>query len=425
MNRLDLAGAFYCDATVGGAFCALRWDLHIQTSTGTIPLPGENVLFLRLSRSGQIAGQAHVTGKALLWNGSVWNNAGTTHGVSPCVFDAAGNLVVATLAQGSQGYRYCASDGRLVTGDETYADPARQIWEYTTYGDVTIGQGNTGCLTISPYGRRMLALGDCRFVRFSREGNRCAVAMVRPGVATFFWFDVSELASLPLEVIGDPGGGGGGGGGGNPVPEVPAAEQQRAQAMLASVRTETGFGPNQPPLPYVRRVAQRLGGKWGLNGKRGNVNDPSGDILAYDFAGAQPQLYDVLGDGGGANSPQFGALEYPQTAGAVWLHPGVEEPGGGGGDPQPPDLEPRVKALEDSVRELLAQTDALRARDVDFHTMDNNILRRVTDLEARPPGQVPADVLRLSDFKDDTRKYDINVPLKFSSPLKGTIDPKK
>jgi hypothetical protein len=107
---------------------------------------------------------------------------------------------------------------------------------------------------------------------------------------------------------------------------VPDAEKARAQTMLATVRAETGFGPNQEPLPYVREVARRLGYPWGLNGKRGDANNPSGDILAYDFPGQQPQLYDVLGDSGGANNPQFGALDYPQPAGAVFIRVGDAPP---------------------------------------------------------------------------------------------------
>jgi hypothetical protein len=102
---------------------------------------------------------------------------------------------------------------------------------------------------------------------------------------------------------------------------VPNDEIERAQAMLDQVRDETDFGPFDDPLEYVRTVASRLGGKWGLNGKRGNANDPSRDILAWDIPGYQPQLFDVLIDAGAKNGPDFRALPYPQSAGAVWLAP--------------------------------------------------------------------------------------------------------
>ena len=159
------------------------------------------------------------------------------------------------------------------------------------------------------------------------------------------------------------------------MPTVPQSEQDRAQAMLATVRAETGFGPGQEPLPYIRTTAQRLGGQWGLNGKRGNPNDPSGDILAYDFPGQQPQLYDVLRDAGGANDPAWQPLEYPQSAGAVWLDPGDApdpEP-----EPEPPsdDLEARVTMLEGQIERLAWNVASLEGR--------------ITALEQASGGSVP------------------------------------
>jgi hypothetical protein len=102
---------------------------------------------------------------------------------------------------------------------------------------------------------------------------------------------------------------------------VPEDEQSRARSVMSQVAGETGFGKYDEPFPFVRDVARALGGRWGLNGKRGNANDPSGDILAYDFPGYQPQLFDVLIDGGGKNQLTWSALAYPQRAGAVWLAP--------------------------------------------------------------------------------------------------------
>jgi hypothetical protein len=102
---------------------------------------------------------------------------------------------------------------------------------------------------------------------------------------------------------------------------VPDGEQDRAFDMMEAVAAETGFGRYDEPFPFVRAVARALGGNWGLNGKRGNPNDPSGDILAYDFPGYQPQLFDVLIDGGGKNQLTWSALPYPQRYGAIWIAP--------------------------------------------------------------------------------------------------------
>lgn len=102
---------------------------------------------------------------------------------------------------------------------------------------------------------------------------------------------------------------------------IPAEERARAEAMLHSVAAEIKFGTFDDPKRLIVLTAQRLGGNWGLNGKRGNANDISGDILAYRIPGAQPQLVDVLIDAGGDNELTWSELEYPQSAGAIWIDP--------------------------------------------------------------------------------------------------------
>lgn len=162
------------------------------------------------------------------------------------------------------------------------------------------------------------------------------------------------------------------------MPTVPAAEISRAQSVLATVRSERNFGANQEPLPYVKAVAQRLGYPWGLNGKRGDANNPSGDILAYDFPGQQPQLYDTLGDAGGANVPTFSALDYPQPAGAVFIR--VEgttsQPPVVGTPPAPTSTGPGA-ALDAELKALLTRLVAAE--------------NRIAELAARPqPTPQPA-----------------------------------
>jgi hypothetical protein len=128
---------------------------------------------------------------------------------------------------------------------------------------------------------------------------------------------------------------------------IPSSERARAQDMLRTVASEIGFGAFQSPKRLIVLTAQRLGGNFGLNGKRGNVNDISKDILAYRIPGRQPQLVDVLIDSGGENKLSWSELEYPQPAGAVWIDPTSQTapeppvpgpPGepGDGGDPFPP-----------------------------------------------------------------------------------------
>lgn len=127
-------------------------------------------------------------------------------------------------------------------------------------------------------------------------------------------------------------GAGGGGGGGEETGDVdfgdldqgifdwaPQSEEDRAKAMLRQVADEIGFGPGDDPLAFVDTVARRLGGRWGLNGKRGNPNDPSRDVLAWDIPGHPPQLFDVLIDSGGSNQLSWQPLAYGQKA--VWIKP--------------------------------------------------------------------------------------------------------
>lgn len=107
---------------------------------------------------------------------------------------------------------------------------------------------------------------------------------------------------------------------GSVVDWAPASEEARAKAMLDVVADEMGFGPYDAPLPFVREVARRLGGRWGLNGKRGNPNDLSGDVLAWNIPGHLPQLFDVIYDSGGKNSLVWNRLPYARGP-AIWVAP--------------------------------------------------------------------------------------------------------
>jgi hypothetical protein len=107
-----------------------------------------------------------------------------------------------------------------------------------------------------------------------------------------------------------------------PMPTIPDSEIARAKAEIAA----HPLGDNLPDMPWTAERVANLGGRWGLNGKRGDRNNPSHDIFAYrwsDNASDQPILVDVLGDGGGANIEAFQILPWPEPAGAVWIAPRV------------------------------------------------------------------------------------------------------
>lgn len=357
MSRSFESGAIYSDQRVSGERVCCIPGKALKTHGADIAFPpGEpwGLMFLCQTTRGpwKFAGKAHGTGNCWEWIAGKWTEHGPTNGTNGFVYDLAGNLHI--IAPGpdvnSQGYRRNA-DGSISDGRLTYG-PFHGLSEYSDLGDgLYIGQGDpdhgtpTGVILWDGKNNRLLQAGHSTFLRVDRAGEAVAITFSTPSGCVFLQTTMAELRSLPVvsakppEKKPDPPA--------KPeppkMPQVPQSEIDRALAALHAVASETGFGPNQPPLPFVRAVAQRLGGKWGLNGKRGNANDPSGDILAFDFAGAQPQLFDVLGDAGGANTPQFSALEYPQSAGAVWLNPGapppVQNPGGTPGQGAPPPVE--------------------------------------------------------------------------------------
>jgi hypothetical protein len=211
--RIRLSGASYAFALTDGSWGALMPN-SINTSEGAVPLPGEPVLFLVGARyNGRLymAGQGHDSGSAWLWDGA-WRVVSSTHGVSPCAFGAT-VLYVATSGDGflavrlwdgstqhydapigSQGIRYI-DDLTPITGDATYRDG--ELFEWTRRGDVTVGQGHEGGCLING---RVLEPGDRRFIRFERNAEQLAIAMVdQPGnAAVLIWMTRPELVSLPF-----------------------------------------------------------------------------------------------------------------------------------------------------------------------------------------------------------------------------------
>lgn len=165
----------YADSLPSGEKVCLG-DNQIDSHLGPIALPGEDVLHLVITNIGgfKIAGQGHGTGAAWLWQPGIgWRERGPTFGVYSCIFDAQGELVVSTTAQGSQGYRYVDDNGALVTGDDSLnqdrrvvvENGLRSLWEYTVLGGVAIGQGATGAHVIIGGVRRMLFDGPTYFIK--------------------------------------------------------------------------------------------------------------------------------------------------------------------------------------------------------------------------------------------------------------------
>lgn len=381
MVRKEIHGGWHGENLPGGEFAvSIAKTNVVQTHNG--PVTGEELLYTRCCAVGgfKFAGQQQNGTQNVEWAGK-FAPVGPSYGVNPVCYDqSTGELLQGAPQFGSQGIRF-VEGGIPRTGDETYAR-VDEIYEWTRQGDVTVGQGPQGGAVAIVGGKTLLVEpGDCRFVRFNREGDLLAITIVKlqEGKTVLLWLIRNEIESFPLYEMSKP----------SPIDPVnPPKEKDpvstvtngpsddeinRAKEMLALVRREWNFGSNQNDSPYVREVAARLGGNWGLNGKRGDPQNVSHDILAWKVPGSQPVLFDVLVDGGGANGPAFEQLPYPEPAGAVWLDPGLPQSAPGTTKAPQVDLTPFVKAIES----LQASNDAIVA----FVT---NLEARIKVLEVKP-----------------------------------------
>ena len=204
---------------------------HLESHIGRIERPTGHagpfdILYLDITNAGgfRIAGQAQQEPQspdrgAWMWENGRWTHVSTeAPGTYPVMFDAQGRLHIATTAQnGSQGWRYIAEDGELVSGDDTLNAQRRigvalglsNLWEYTHLGGVVIGQGETGCDVIAGGARRRLENGDTHFIRVRHAGDTWAVAMTKlaEDEAVIGFFTRADLEALPLveqSVVPDP-----------------------------------------------------------------------------------------------------------------------------------------------------------------------------------------------------------------------------
>ena len=210
MTRLDIPNGLYCDAWPSRAYaCLMANRLSVQTHLGSIATPGIAPLYLRMAVDPfRFAGQGFPTENPkdnwIEWNGAWALGDRTAYGVSPCIYDRNGGLVIATPAQGSQGYRFVDETGRLWTGDDTYYSSAMGLSEWSGIGDgLFIGQSPDDamdCLLWDGKAHRRIEPGQCRFIRVNRVGQDVSIAMVKMGgqPSVILWTTVAELLSLPI-----------------------------------------------------------------------------------------------------------------------------------------------------------------------------------------------------------------------------------
>lgn len=396
IHRVDLPGVTYVESLPDGTWAGLyapafdehTSDDHIQTNLGRIDLhEGAWPLYLRITKEGgfQLAGQASDGGGTLHYANGYWSrDPRISYGVSGHIFDSGGNLRIIEAAphQTTQGYRYESEGGVLVRGDETYSDPGRRISEFTTYGDLTIGQGWLGgCLAIRGDLRVILEPGHVSFIRFSRWGDACAVALWKQQErkAVLLWFHVADLVSFPPEPTADQ----------PPPPPPPPPEETRmsvpdrsaeAVAFLQSRLTRLGddeaatLAHSFAQVNALCHEFRKTDTRWGLLVKEsGNrVRDRAADILLYQISATEAQVVDVVSNAEGHKDDvnpdgRVGAAWQLKDIRPIaqWREPypleGAPPPDGGDDDdpgdsdpPRPPDTEvlKRLDAIERRLQRL-------------------------------------------------------------------------
>jgi len=203
--------------TIPGATYGEYWPDGTGATSLTLP-PGLTtaLLHFRVAADGRIAGQAHQGGAALYWNGAAWLTLGSSTGISVCAFHPTSGQVYVSDAPGvyihnrdginealvegyigSQGIRWVNPDGTVVSGDATYGIPG-QLGQYTTCGDVTIGQGLAGGVDAIVDGvLRHVCDGVAEFLRVNRVGDAFALYWTDYASGYRLNTTLAELRALP------------------------------------------------------------------------------------------------------------------------------------------------------------------------------------------------------------------------------------
>lgn len=202
MERIALPGAWEGDALPGGRFCAAYPDRRILTNTGLFHAPD----WLRYPRLSPLANT--VVGTAQANPGRVYAVTAQASveigpqscGLSAVIFWPDGTVAInydCGAPYYSLGFRFITD--RIYSGAETYADPVRNIFEWTELGDIVVGQGpEDGCHLLYQGRRYLVEPGAARVVRFARDGERLAVAMFMQGFGfVAHWLTVNEIDGLP------------------------------------------------------------------------------------------------------------------------------------------------------------------------------------------------------------------------------------
>jgi hypothetical protein len=383
MIREVYPGGTYCDALPGGPRIVSYKD---STAPGGWPL------FVRIHPAGGsyafVSHEGSLKDRAWEWDGTQFIDHGPAEGANAVIYDDAGRLHVNKpgSGHGTQGFRFFDEAGQLWTGDQTYNGKDQYgLAEWTRHGDVTVGQSyvaGDAATTLHDGVRRILEPGHCRFIRFHRVGSQCVVACwkMQENAAVIIWFDVAELAHLPLEQTRTP----------QPqTPTVPTPPPQGPPSMTpdwsafyAFLRSKWNDTAKDPAALH------RLVGEWhhvhnhtgfGLLHKAGgaNHNGFSEDWILERLADGSVWGEDAVVGMGGPDPTISGNAPTPEPHPENWRLPPIPT-GGDDGDPgdetDPPPIPPApdLASLTREMVELRSHIAALIAMNAELQTQIND-----------------------------------------------------
>lgn len=218
MQTKTILGGWYTHSLIGGFYASLVAD-GIETHEGKIPQAlneagqPDGPLFLDITDVGGF----HIAGKGSnsLFSrertpDGVWHQRPEAVGNYSVMYDLEGQLHISKGGDvGSQGWRYVAPDGRLVSGDDSILNG--DVSEFTDLGDdILVGQGhNTGGVVVRIDGvTRQLADGACYDIKARRRGNDVTISfylVAADGLsAHIFWGTLDDLRALKPVVAAQP-----------------------------------------------------------------------------------------------------------------------------------------------------------------------------------------------------------------------------
>lgn len=363
IERKVIDGGWYGEALPSGEYAvAIAGGKCVETHAGRVSTEPRDLLFVRCTNkggfrfAGQEADQPDRKGDGN-YEYPGGDRKGDSFGVNPVIYDLEGNLYQAVGPTSHQGYRYVGPNNIPLTGDQTFHDPATDLFEYTRVGDLIIGQGHeSGAIIEAEAGRRyLLEPGHCTFIRASQEGSRIAVTIVKltEDKTVIYWLDRTDVFGLPLAPDQTPPS--------NPPPEPPKEDPKvpnEPASQIDKVDEVLKHYPERPLGPKhgeaLEEIAYVTGAK--LLVKPGSGVRVQGIEVSQDGLVIDGYFVDCLGDAENAATPAW-TVKGPVRP--EWTYVTPRKPAGG--PQEPPGTPPPTPTPSFDPKPLLDRLNALEA----------------------------------------------------------------